>query len=397
MNILVICRELPYPLNAGYKIRTFNLIKGLSRDHAISLICYGDQKYDCAGIRQYCKTLKIIPPQKISRFKQAPNIIKNMLSGQPFSVKYVKSTAMKAAINEIIQSTRFDLIHFDDPYIVSNFDLCNENRIKKTITFHDIDSMKYMRMFKIESGIYKKILLLFDLMMLKRWEKEITNKADLSIVTSAIDLQSIRQQVTDAKVSIVPNGVDIDSYKFRRKNNSGNTIVFVGAMDYMPNHDAALYFYRQILPIIISINSDVKFIIVGRNPNQELQALADDPRVFVAGNVDDVTPYYEKSVVAVVPLRAGGGTRLKILEAMAVGCPVVSTSIGSEGLGVTHSKNIMIADTPENFAKYTVELMKNEAQREEQSNLARHFVENFYSWERIAGTMSKTYRDIMMN
>jgi len=400
MNILMVCREIPYPLNAGYKIRTFNLLKRLSKNNCISLLCYdiGDNALDnIAGIQNSCETIRLVNPRKNSKMRQIPSVLKNFMTAEPFCVKYVKSAAMKAAIIEMINTRHFDLIHFDDPYITTNFDFDDKGNIKTTVTYHDIDSRKFLRIYKIETNIRKKMMLLLDLFFLKKWEWALVKKADLSIVMSHIDAKALKSKDMRANITIIPNGVDTEIFLFNQGNNISNTIAFFGNMDHFPNQDAVFYFYQQVLPIIRHKKPEVKFIVVGRNPSSKLKDLAKDPNVIVTGNVDNVIPYYYKSSVAVVPLRAGGGTRLKILEAMAVGCPVVSSVIGSEGLDVTHGENILVADTPEEFANLTVELMTNKILRKKLTVTARKFVERRYSWDRIADVMIDIYLKLFRN
>jgi len=390
----MVSREIPYPPDAGYKIRTFNLLKRLSRHNSISLLCFNigqNAEDNKAGLLPFCETIKLVTLIKNSKMMQITKILKNSMSGEPLSVKNVKSIAMRAAISEMINTRHIDLIHFDDPYIAANFDFDDKSIIKKTVTYHDIDSVKFLRTYKIEKNIYKKMLLLSDLFFLKKWQGTLVKKADLSIVMSPIDAKTLKSQAVGANITVIPNGVDTEIFSFNHEDNISNTISFFGNMDYFPNQDAVLYFYHQILPIIRQKKPEAKFIVVGRNPTRKLQDLAKDPNVIVTGNVDSVIPYYHKSSVAVVPLRAGGGTRLKILEAMAVGCPVVSSVIGAEGLDVTHGENILVGDNPEVFANLTVELMTNKALSEKLAVTARTFVERHYSWDQIADVMSDIY------
>jgi hypothetical protein len=148
----MVCREIPYPPNAGYKIRTFNLLKRLSTNSRVSLLCY-DMEHNAvnnkAGVQDYCETIKLVMPTTNSKIKQLTNIFKNFMTGEPFSVKYVKSAAMKMAITEMINTRHIDLIHFDDPYITSNYEFDDNRIMKTTVTYHDIDSQKFIRIYKI--------------------------------------------------------------------------------------------------------------------------------------------------------------------------------------------------------------------------------------------------------
>ncbi|SNB46132.1 glycosyltransferase family 4 protein [Geobacter sp. DSM 9736] len=399
MKILAVCREIPYPLNAGYKIRTFNLLKRLARSNSVSLLCYG-QETECREARSvlesFLERVQLVSFQSRPKLQQIPFILGNLLAGQPpMCVKYVKSKQMQQALQNALAAKEFDLVHFDDPYIVSNHDFSRSTGAKITVTFHDVDSRKYQRFFAIEKNPYKKAMLLFDLFMLRRWERYLVSRSDLNIVMSDVDRLTLTEATNGTNIAVVPNGVDTELISFREKNKPQETVSYFGTMDYMPNHDAALYFYREIFPLIRERKPGVRFRIIGRNPSRELMDLARDPGVEVTGNVPDVIPYYHDTSVAAVPLRAGGGTRLKILEAMAVGCPVVSTSIGAEGIDVRHGSNILIADEPEEFAQWTIELLTDEKLRRKLAANARRFVEDRYSWQGIGDRLNEIYRSLV--
>jgi polysaccharide biosynthesis protein PslH len=393
MNILVVCRDLPYPPNAGYRIRTYNLLKRLARRHTVSLLCYDvdGSGAGAEGVAPFCAAVELVQVPKLSRARQIPQALGLLLRGEPLSARYVQSEAMERAIARAVQTGAVDLIHFDDPYITTNCPKSHWLTLKKTVTYHDIDSQKYARLCRLEPSPAKRAMLELDLSLVRRMEKSMLRNADLNIVMSEVDRDSLLAHGIDGSIAIVPNGVDVDRFPFQ-KPEATDLLSYFGTMDYLPNEDAALYFHREILPLLAEERPQARFCIVGRRPGARLrEAVGSDPRVEVTGEVNDVVPYYRRSAVAVVPLRAGGGTRLKILEAMALGCPVVSTSIGAEGLNVTHGENILLADTPESFARATLQLMGDAALRETMSIKARRFVEEQYSWEGIAEELSRRY------
>ena len=399
MNILVVCRVLPYPPDVGYKIRTFNLLKYLSSKHNISLVCYAsalDQGNHISVMEQYCKSIWLVQPEKRTKVKQLPGLAKNLISGLPWYVKYAKSKEMKDTILRLTKGNRFDLIHIDDPYMSSNLDVVSKSGVKKTVTFHDIESIKYQRILGIEKNLYKKIRFFLNWLPMQRWERRIAEKFDLNIVMSPVDRQILLSKNINVKIAVIPNGVDTDSLDQLPPTDQQENISFFGTMDYPPNIDAVLYFYKRVFQLIRRRLPETKFFIIGQKPTNELKKLSNDSNVIVTGYVKDIVPYYQKSSVVVVPLRAGGGTRLKILEAMGLGRPVVSTSLGSEGLEVTHSENIMIADRPEDFAKHTIELMTNKTLRTRLTEKARKFVESYHSWRKIAGDLDRVYQEICL-
>jgi polysaccharide biosynthesis protein PslH len=399
MNILVVCRELPYPLNTGYKIRTFNLIKRLSIGNCISIICFDTGNISAEDIlimQRYCETIKIVPLIKLSKIGQIPNILKLIISGEPLSTKYVQSEIMKSEIYKKLESKEIDLIHFDDPYMTKNFDFKNRSLVKTTVTYHDIDSNKFKEIFSLERNILRKILLLMDVILLKKWQQELSKNVDMSLVMSESDANILNKDKTVSNITVIPNGVDIEEFPFTKANTQNITISYFGNMEYFPNQDAVIYFFEQILPTIVQKIPEAKFLVVGRNPSLTVQSLAKDTNTIVTGTVDSVIPHYINSSICIVPLRAGGGTRLKILEAMAIGRPVVSTTIGCEGLDVMGGENILIADTPAQFAEKVIQLIGDKQLYQRLANNGRQLVEDRYSWDKIAEKLSAVYEEIVL-
>jgi sugar transferase (PEP-CTERM/EpsH1 system associated) len=398
MNILVVCRELPYPLNTGYKIRTFNLIKRLSKNNSISIICFDTGNIpseDILSMQRYCETIKIVTPIKYSKIKQIPNILKLIIAGEPLSIKYAQSEIMKSEIYKTLESRAIDLIHFDDPYMTKNYDFKNRGFIKTSVTYHDIDSHKFKGIFSLERNILRKILLLVDVILLKKWQQDLGKKVDMSIVMSESDANILNKDKTVSNIAVIPNGVDIEEFLFTKANSQNITISYFGNMEYFPNQDAVLFFSKQILPMIKQKIPGVKFLIVGKNPSLTVQSLATDENIIVTGTVDSVIPHYINSSICIVPLRAGGGTRLKILEAMAVGRPVVSTTIGCEGLDVVDGENLLIADTPVQFAEKVIQLINDKQLYQKIANNGRKLVEDKYSWDKIAEKLLAVYAEIV--
>lgn len=396
MNILVVSSILPYPLDHGCKIRMFNLFKYLSKKHNISLACYadsGNQQNYVSRMREYCEMVELVQTKRRSKLRQMPGLTKDLISGLPWQVKYAKSIEMKATLRNLINAKHFDVIHFDDPFMTSNLDFLSTGGAKKVVTFHNIESIKYRRIFKIEKRIYDKLKAFLNLLSIPRFENEIANKSDLIIVVSSVDRQTLKSKCPQVRIAVIQNGVDTDSLKPLTVNEEEDNISFFGTLDYPPNRDAALYFYKQIFPLIRNKSPEAKFSIVGQNPDKELMKLSSDPNIIVTGRVEDVVPYYQRTSVVVVPLRAGGGTRGKILEAMGLGRPVVSTSLGAEGLEVIHKENIMIADKPEDFANYAIELMRNGSLKTALTERARKFVESQHSWRNIADKLDRAYQE----
>jgi sugar transferase (PEP-CTERM/EpsH1 system associated) len=397
MNILIVCRSLPYPPDVGVNIRLYNLIKNLANKHNISIMCYAgfdDQKTYLSKLKEYCESIILVPRKKKSKISQLPILTANLFAGLPWNIKYSKSKEMRNSIFERTKAHSFDIVHIDDIFMASNLDFAFHYNFKKVVTFHNLESINYKRIFKVEKNPYEKLLSLLNWLAMRSWENKIIEIFDLSVAVSPIELRILKSMNTKAKVAFIPNGVDIKLFNFLPFTDNEGDLLFIGNMDYAPNIDGAIYFVKKIFPLIKKKLPKAKLWIVGQNPKKAIKRLASDPSIIVTGYVQSVIPYYEKSSVAVVPLRAGGGTRGKILEAMALGRPVVSTSLGAEGLEVTDKVNIMISDKDEKFTDNIIEIITNKTLRKNITDNARRFVESHYNWKKAAAELDRAYREI---
>jgi glycosyltransferase involved in cell wall biosynthesis len=215
------------------------------------------------------------------------------------------------------------------------------------------------------------------------------------VAVSEADKAALQRLVPGLNVTVVPNAVDVEYYTsadIRPSPLPPRSLIFTGKMDFRPNVDAVLWFCQEVLPLVRREMTDVSFYIVGQSPHRRVLRLADDPAVTVTGYVDDVRPYITGASVYVVPLRIGGGTRLKVLEAMAMSKPIVSTSLGCEGFeGLAPGRELSVADTPEEFAQQVIELLYDAPRRERLGQAAHRFVEERYDWRLIVPKLERAY------
>lgn len=220
--------------------------------------------------------------------------------------------------------------------------------------------------------------------------------ADRVLTVSETDRDAFAQVIDQQKLTVVPTGVDVSYFQPIPVEDRPNSLVFTGSMDWLPNEDAILYFAEAILPLIKRQCPDISLEVVGRNPSRKLQALAEaEKSIRLTGWVDDIRPFLSRGAVCIVPLRIGGGTRLKIFEAMAMGKAVVSTSVGAEGLPVQSGENILLADTPEAFSDAVVSLLNNSVQRKRLGASARNLVQEKYSWRKVAENFVRTLQQVV--
>lgn len=259
--------------------------------------------------------------------------------------------------------------------------------------FQNFTFQQDSRISRIEQRWTRRTRSLLNSMAMRRWEPRYAERFDRCTTVSEIDRHLLLAANPRLQVEVIPNGVDIHQYKPQPPAISSPTLLFIGNMEYPPCVDAVLHFTRDILPLIQREIDGVEFWIVGRNPRKEVLQL-DAACVHVTGRVEDVVPYYRQCSVCVVPLRAGGGTRLKILEAMALGRPVVSTTIGCEGLDVTDGVHLSIADDPNHFARATLRLLTDPQLYQHIATNGRLLVETVYNWDQIAERLMEVYAEL---
>ena len=387
MNILLICSAVPYPPNRGYALRVYNLIKRGAGQHNYYLyICpYEDaDEDDIAYLKQMCKGVVVEKRPVFGTLEKLGLFLKYLIRGIPPDLGLYSTEQTPKKLAELIKGVPIDIVQVEDSYLGLYREYLPANLHAKTVlVFHDLVYRQYERMYKLEKVWKRRLRYWLHACLMRRWEPSYSQNYDLSIVMSQEDQKLLQLANPRLKVEVVPNGVDTSLYQPMPFEEGKPAFVFVGNMNYNPNVDAVRYFVHEILPEIRKKAGEVYFWIVGVNPRDSVMALAGD-NVYVTGKVEDVRPYYQRSQVCVVPLRAGGGTRLKILEAMALGRPVVSTSIGCEGLEVTDGKNILIADDPRDFANKVIQVINSKIMREYISNNARQLVETQYNWDVIA-------------
>lgn len=395
MNILIISPYLPYPPDDGVRIRLFNLIKRISRKHNVALLSFidsVDQTRHVPFLSKYCCLVETVVTHRHARWSKFSSLIYALYSGVPLESRLAFDKEMADKMHTLLEALHFDIVHVDGIFMAGYLkEIPQASNIKKVVTVIDILSIKFRRMFKIEKKLFTRIRLLIDWLIMRKWEVRVLSEIDKGITVSSLDKQSLQRVDPRLDISVIDNGVDVEQYNPLLPNREKKNILFLGIMGYQPNHDAALFFCTKILPLVKKKIANCKFFIVGKGPKQPILDLSDDEHVIVTGYVDDIRSFYQSSDISVVPLRAGGGSRLKILEAMALGRPVVSTSIGCEGLEVIAGQHLLVADDPEDFAKKTVQLLTDEALYDHLVREARKLVETQYSWDSVAENLVNVY------
>lgn len=399
MNILVIAHQLPYPPDTGGKIRHYQLYSRLAQRHSITWVSpiVADDETFINDVLTFCD--QVIPLPMGGTVQLPTTGWRNLLMRAvahlhwerlfEFCFGYVHASGMMwmtatpqhhAVINQTMLSSRFDVVICETIGAVEL--MPQTGQVPKVISLFDIQSVLFRRLREISPmTIQDRLFYLPELVKIRRYEARHYGGFDAAITVSERDKSLLAHICPYLAVGVVHNGVDIDYFQPDSEAETGSCLVFVGHYGYPPNSDAAYHFCRQILPKIHAVIEDVTFLAVGRDAPADLGIY---PGVKVIGTVSDVRPYLRQASVVVAPVRAGSGTRIKILEAMAMGKAVVSTSLGAEGLDVVHRQHIMLADTPDEFAEAVIRLLVNPTQRLRLGTEARRLVTDSYEWGRQA-------------
>jgi polysaccharide biosynthesis protein PslH len=397
MRILMIADYLPYPLVSGDRIRIYNLLSRVSRRHEVSLVAFLMAPEDAEGVphlQQLCAKVEIATFQQRSRLAKTPGMLRYALEGKPPELSLAYSEELAKKIRRLVVATKFDIVQIESRMALYIEMLQQDEYCKKIMMFQNFTFQQDSRVFLIEKQWGRKIRVLLNSLAMRHWEPRYAERFDRCITVSQLDKNLLMNINPRLHVDVIPNGVDIQKYQPLAIKNVLPSLLFIGNMGYPPCVDAAIYFCKEIFPLILRRNDAVNLWIVGRNPRPEVLNLK-SYNVHVTGRVVDVIPYYQLSAVSVVPLRAGGGTRLKILESMALGRPVVSTTIGCEGLDVVDGKHLLIADDPRLFAEKTVRLLGNPQLYKELAINGRQLVEALYDWDKIADDLMEIYRELL--
>ena len=381
MNILYIAHRIPYPPNKGDKLRSFHQICHLSTRHSVHLACLVDDQEDLQHIRtleKYCASVDAVYRDKtVARVLAALALFTN----QPLSVASFYSKKLEAKIARRLRSQKFDRIFVFSSAMA--WYVRDVSHIPKIMDFVDVDSEKW-RLYAAYHPFPRSWIYRLEANRLAQYEQQVARIFDHSLFVSEKEADLYKRLATDRPISVIPNGVDLDYYA-----PSGNTssspnrlvIVFTGSMDYFPNVDAVRYFCKEIFPMIQAALPEVTFYIVGRNPTRQVKTLGRQRGVIITGSVSDVRPYLASARVAIAPFRLARGVQNKVLEAMAMGLPVVGTSQAFQGIQATLADGIRIADDPKGFAQEVLTLLKDSEFHRRCSLQAREYVKRCHRWQ----------------
>jgi sugar transferase (PEP-CTERM/EpsH1 system associated) len=391
--------ELLHPIDKGGKIRTYETLKYLKDHHRITYISFrrpdeGQASLDLAGA--YADSLITVPLASAERYTAAfyAELTRNLASPLPYAIQKYRSDEMRRAIEQALSEEDFDLLVCD--FLTPCVNLPEGIAVPSILFQHNVESQIWERYYQTASNPMKKAYLYSQFRKMARFEGRCLHRFDGIVAVSDSDRRVMSSRFGVDNIYSVRTGVDTHYFMpDRRGFRNRYELIFTGSMDYLPNEDAILYFADAILPRIVAAIGEVSLTVVGRNPTPRLLALSrSDPRIQVTGSVPEVRSYLERAACFVVPIRIGGGTRLKIFEAMSMAKPVVSTSVGAEGLPVSDGADVLIADDPLEFADRVIQVLTDTESANRMARRARELVTRNFTWESAAGEFSRVCLDV---
>lgn len=394
MRIVWLKTELLHPVDKGGKIRTYQMLKALRRDHRITYLTLDDGT-GASDAREraveYCHDVITVPhvtaPKFSGRFYW--ELTTNLWSPLPYALQKYQSDAMTRALVELTAGSSCDVVVCD--FLTPGVNVPPDLKCPLVLFQHNVEAMIWERHYQVATNPGKKAYLYRQWKAMESFERTFSRRADGVITVSMDDKAVMAGRYGVSFVEAVPTGVDTDYFApMGRVTRDPVNLVFTGSMDWLPNDDAMHFFVEQVLPLVRALVPEVTLSIVGRSPSRWLQDLASrDRSIVVTGRVEDVRPYLAQASAYVVPIRVGGGTRLKIYEGMAMECPMVSTTIGAEGLPLTNGVELVIADTAAAFAEATVRLLRDRAFATDLASRAARRVRTEFAWDGVASRFTE--------
>lgn len=388
MKILMLTPYLPYPLYSGGQIRSYNLLKNLSKKHQITLFSFirrEEEKKYLKNLKPYCQRVQVFPRRPAW---DPRNLLLSLLTPYPFLVSIYLSRHFRQAIARELKTGDYDLIHAETFYIMPNLPKTDTPTLLVEQTIEYLVYQQFVRDFKFWPI---KPLLYFDVLKINLWEKYYWGRATRLAAMSDSDRLIMNQSVKDKKVDVVANGVDVDHFS-RVKPKAGKVVLFIGNFKWLPNKDAANFLVKEIWPRIVRELPEAQLLIVGKNPTPEILKLGSLNGVEIRGNVTDIRRALAKASVLLAPIRNGRGTKYKVLEAMASGLPVVTTRLGIEGIEAGGS--VLVAETPQELARQTISVLQSRELATKMAKAAKKIVYSRYNWLTISNRLNEVYQQL---
>ena len=390
MKVLFIMPRFPYPPHKGDQVVAYRRIQTLSANHDITLLTFYEDDHELEGLAhlsQYCTAIHTV---KLTKLQSWLNVIsRGMFSRLPLQVLYYRSRRFNMNLQKMFLAEEFDLIH---TYSLRMAQYTKDLAYPKVLELIDSMQLNFERRVQFETGL-KRIVLAQELKRISAFEQEIGTHFDHMIVAASADREYLSRY---PNVSVVPNGVSLDEFSPHDKSEKQpHTIIFSGNMNYFPNAQAVIWFAENCLPLIRAKCPDVIFVIAGKSPSKEVRDLEEPGKIIVTGFVESMPEQLRKAQVAIAPMQSGSGIQNKVLEAMACGLPVVTTTLGRGSIQAQDGTDLLVADSANDFAAAVCTLLSDQHRTSVIGASARNFVEQHYSWGIAAQSVSEIYRELV--
>jgi sugar transferase (PEP-CTERM/EpsH1 system associated) len=391
VKILFLANRIPYPPYRGDKLKIYNLARRLAKQHELYLVTFTQTPEEAVYKTELLKIFKEVHLIYLPKWKSAMNCFSAGWDRTPLQVLYFKSAEMQQKLDEVLASHKFDAVHVQhlrmSPYLAARKD------IPRILDLPDAFSLYWERRKKVKRGIARKSFESLEQKRVMKYE-QILKEYDMSLVCSPEDRDYLKQLHHIDNIRLLPNGVDLDTFYPREHDYSHNhTLLFTGNMDYAPNVDAVSYFAKEIFPLVQDKFPRVQFVIAGQRPVSKVQELASE-NIKVTGFVEDIAAVYNSASIVVAPLRFGAGTQNKVLEAMAMGIPVVCSNIGFKGLGIASGDGAIMQTEPLTFANSIIDLLSSEEKRIQVGRKGMEVIKNNFGWDAIAALLGSYLEEI---
>jgi len=375
-RVLFLTPRLPFPPVGGDRLRAFHFLKRLKARHRVVLAAFVERRSqleDARGFEPFYDRLRVVVLPKAVSYARC---LLGLASRRPLQVHYYRSPKMARVVREEL-ARGCDVLY---SHLVRMAQYVPEDpRVRTVVDLTDAISLNYERAKKFRSGVFSLINRV-EAPRILAWERAMIRRADRSILISEVDARHLRRGADAKRVVVIGNGVDVSAFPFRSSGYDADQIVFFGQLRYFPNVDGVRWFVNEVLPIIAQSRPATRLLIVGAEPPASVRRLADGERIVVTGFVPSIIPSVQGSAVSLAPLRVGAGVQNKILESLALGTPVVATSIAAEGLD---ARCLAVGDSPVAFAARVLELLGDPVSRAARSQSGRAYVEANFPWDKV--------------
>ncbi len=395
-RILYLTQILPYPLNTGAKVRQYYVLRHLSRNHAVTLLSFvrpEDQPEHIAHLREFGAAVHTVPMAR-STWRNVRAVLKAMLTGLPIVIVRDEIAAMQAQVRRLLETQKIDVIHADQ-VSMAQYGLLGRG-VRRVLDLHNAMYLVTQRLAEHEPNLFKRWLSQRETRALARYEPALLQQYDQVVFVTAEDrgaIEAVSHQTAGApaNVSIIPICVDPSEKQPVIPTANPQRVLFLGPLFWPPNAEGVLWFAREVWQAIHAQYPQARFTVVGRNPPESVAQLHGKDNIEVTGYLPDLATVLAETGALVVPLRAGGGMRVKILDAWCWGLPIVSTSIGAEGINLQDGQNLLLADSPAAFAEKVIAVLQDSQLQTRLRQNGRLWVEQQYDWRRVYSAWDDVY------